>query len=93
VAEVAEWDAEATASQPAPKANVATTTAATPFNLTDRELEVLRLLVDGKSSKEIADALYISPRTATTHVGNILAKLGVNSRSAAVAIAFQHNIV
>ena len=45
------------------------------------------------SSREIADTLYISPRTATTHVANILAKLDVSSRSGAVALAFQHKIV
>ena len=45
--------------------------------LTPRELEVLRLMVAGRSNPEIAAALFISPRTAQTHVGNILAKLGV----------------
>jgi DNA-binding CsgD family transcriptional regulator/tetratricopeptide (TPR) repeat protein len=61
-------------------------------NLTPRELEVLRLLVDGRSDREIAEALYISPRTVMTHVMNILNKLGVNSRTAAASHAIRHGI-
>ena len=60
--------------------------------LTPRELEVLRLLIAGKSNREIAEALFISPRTATTHVTNILAKFGVETRAAAVTYAFQHDL-
>jgi non-specific serine/threonine protein kinase len=55
--------------------------------LTPRELDVLRLLVAGKTNPEIADALYISPRTAETHVTHILAKLGVTTRAEAAAHA------
>ena len=47
------------------------------FGLTDREREVLLLLADGRSNPEIAQALFISPKTASVHVSNILAKLGV----------------
>jgi predicted ATPase/DNA-binding CsgD family transcriptional regulator len=61
--------------------------------LSSRELDVLRLVAAGYSSREIADALFISPRTATTHVEHILAKLGVNSRSAAVAVAMREGLV
>jgi DNA-binding CsgD family transcriptional regulator len=61
--------------------------------LTPREREVLRLLVDGRTNREIAAALYISHRTATTHVTNILAKFGVETRAAAVTYAFQHGLV
>jgi DNA-binding CsgD family transcriptional regulator len=55
--------------------------------LTSREREVLRLLVAGRSNKEIAAALYISPKTASVHVSNILGKLGASSRTEAAAIA------
>lgn len=55
--------------------------------LTAREAEVLRLLADGFSTREIADTLSISPRTASTHVQNILGKLEVNTRTAAIAKA------
>ncbi|MGH2559657.1 MAG: LuxR C-terminal-related transcriptional regulator, partial [Thermomicrobiales bacterium] len=68
------------------------TGATATFGLTEREREVLRLLASGMTNNEIADALWISPRTASTHVGRILEKLGVNSRAAAVAIAFQRGL-
>jgi DNA-binding CsgD family transcriptional regulator len=61
--------------------------------LTERECDVLRLVAAGCSSRDIADALFISPRTASTHVEHILSKLGVNSRSAAVAVALREHIV
>jgi DNA-binding CsgD family transcriptional regulator/tetratricopeptide (TPR) repeat protein len=56
------------------------------FGLTDREREVLRLLADGQSNPEIARALFISPKTASVHVSNILAKLGVGGRVEAAAV-------
>ncbi len=62
---------------------------ASRHGLTERELEVLRLLVEGRTNVEIADALFISPRTASTHVANILGKLGVDSRAGAVSQAFR----
>jgi len=52
-------------------------TAAIPFGLTGRELEVLRLLAAGRGNREIAAELYISPKTASVHVSNILSKLRV----------------
>jgi DNA-binding CsgD family transcriptional regulator len=55
--------------------------------LTPRELEVLRLLVDGRSNRQIAEQLFISGKTASVHVTNILAKLGVHSRLEAAATA------
>ena len=67
--------------------------AAVAAGITRRELEVLRLLVEGKSDKEIGEALFISHRTAMTHVLNILNKLGVNSRTAAAAHALRQGFV
>jgi ATP/maltotriose-dependent transcriptional regulator MalT len=61
--------------------------------LTSRELEVLRLVVDGRSNRDIATTLVISEHTAARHVQNIFAKLGVSSRAAAVAFAFQRGLV
>ncbi len=55
--------------------------------LTSRELEVLALLVEGRSNREISETLFVSPRTADNHVTSILAKLEVKSRTAAVAAA------
>lgn len=56
--------------------------------LSEREREVFRLLAEGKSSKEIADALYISPVTVRNHIQHILEKLGAHTRLRAFAIAF-----
>jgi ATP/maltotriose-dependent transcriptional regulator MalT len=58
--------------------------------LTPRELDVLRLLVAGRSNPEIAEVLFVSPATVHTHVNNIYRKLGVNSRAAAVDVAHRH---
>jgi predicted ATPase/DNA-binding CsgD family transcriptional regulator len=61
--------------------------------LTPRELEVLRLLVGGLSDKEIGEVLFISPRTASKHVENILAKCGVANRAEAVVFALLTGLV
>jgi DNA-binding NarL/FixJ family response regulator len=59
----------------------------TRFGLTEREREILVLLAGGRSNPQIAEALFISPKTASVHVSNILAKLGVDSRIEAAAVA------
>jgi ATP/maltotriose-dependent transcriptional regulator MalT len=61
--------------------------------LSPRELEVLRLVATGKSNREIAAVLVISEHTVARHVQNIFTKLGVASRTAAGAFAFEHNLV
>jgi DNA-binding CsgD family transcriptional regulator/energy-coupling factor transporter ATP-binding protein EcfA2 len=61
--------------------------------LSPRELDVLRLLVEGKSDREIAAALFISPRTVMRHVSSILTKLDVPSRTAAAALALRQRLV
>ena len=61
--------------------------------LTDRELEVLRLVAAGESNREIAAQLVISEHTVARHLQNIFAKLGVSSRTAAGAFAFEHHLV
>jgi DNA-binding CsgD family transcriptional regulator len=61
--------------------------------LTERELEVLRLVAAGKSNREVAEELVISEHTAARHLQNIYAKLGVSSRTAATAFAFEHKLV
>lgn len=57
------------------------------FGLTEREREVLRLVADGRSNRGVAEDLFISVKTASVHVSNILAKLGVASRGEAAATA------
>ena len=61
--------------------------------LTPREREVLALLASGRSSKEIARRLVISPRTVSTHVQHILAKLDVSNRARAIALAHRAGLV
>jgi two-component system NarL family response regulator len=61
--------------------------------LTPRELEVLRLIVKGKSNKEIANALFVTEGTVKVHVNNLLGKLGVTDRTQAVTAALQRGIV
>jgi len=64
-----------------------------PQKLTDREVEVLRLLAQGKANKEIATSLFIGETTVKTHVSNILLKLGVPSRTQAALYAVRIGLV
>jgi DNA-binding CsgD family transcriptional regulator len=69
---------------------------ASPINahgLTSRELEVLRLIAAGKTNKAIAAELVLSERTVERHVSNIFTKLGLSSRAAATAYAYEHRLV
>lgn len=61
--------------------------------LTNREMEILLLMTQGKTNQEIADELFIALKTAKVHVSNILAKLQVQDRTQAVIYAFKHNLV
>ncbi len=64
-----------------------------PIALSARELEILKLIVDGQSNPEIAAQLYVSPHTVKTHVSNILQKLGVSDRVQAAVFALRHQLV
>jgi HD-GYP domain-containing protein (c-di-GMP phosphodiesterase class II) len=64
-----------------------------PAGLTSREVDVLRLVARGLSSKEIASRLVISPKTARNHIEHIYAKIGVSSRAAAGLFAMQHGLL
>ncbi|MGM8214960.1 response regulator [Bacillaceae bacterium W0354] len=61
--------------------------------LTEREIEVLLLIADGKTNQEIADELFIALKTVKVHVSNILGKLDVQDRTQAVIYAFKHGLV
>ena len=71
---------------PVPRGSSAATRA-NPAGLTDRQLDVLALLVEGLSNADIAARLVISPKTADHHVSAILSRLGVRSRGEAAATA------
>src|SRR5690625_2444290 len=61
--------------------------------LTDREMEVLLLIAQGKTNQEIAEQLYIALKTVKVHVSNILGKLEVQDRTQAVIYAFKHDLI
>lgn len=63
------------------------------FDLTDREREVLSLMAEGMSNPVIAEDLMVSRSTVKFHVSNILSKLNADSRTEAVAIALQHDLI
>jgi ATP/maltotriose-dependent transcriptional regulator MalT len=63
------------------------------YGLSERELEVLRLVASGKSNREIASMLVISEHTVARHLQNMYRKLGLSSRAAATAFAFEHELV
>jgi DNA-binding CsgD family transcriptional regulator len=64
-----------------------------PVPLTERELEVLRWMKDGKSNVEISEIVTLSTKTVEYHVGNILRKLGASNRTTAVVIAIRRNLL
>jgi DNA-binding CsgD family transcriptional regulator len=63
------------------------------FGLTPREVEILHLVAQGKTNKEIAADLYISPLTVRTHLEHIYEKLGVGSRTEAAAFVMSRKVV
>ena len=79
---------------PPPPSPQAVTPPITPLEeLTERELEVLALMAEGKTDKQIARALDIAESTAKNHVSNILGKLNVSNRAGAVAAAYQLGLI
>ena len=60
---------------------------------TRRDLEVLRYVADGRSNQEIADALYVSVPTVKTHLGRVLAKLGLRDRAQVVVYAYEAGLI
>jgi len=66
---------------------------ANPGGLTDREVEVLRLIARGHTNRVIGEDLYISPKTVGRHVENIYSKIGVSTRAAAALYAMEHRLL
>ena len=77
----------------APPIQASTEHPSPTFNLSERELDVLELMIQGMNNPQIAEELVISRSTVKFHVSSILAKMGVDSRTEAVAIAVQNNLV
>lgn len=67
--------------------------ASARFGLTERETEVLRLVAQGRGNRDIAAELFISPKTASVHVSNILGKLGVATRTEAAAVTYRLHLL
>ncbi len=67
--------------------------SAKPVPLTDREIEVLRLMADGISTSRMADSMFISVTTVRTHIQNILRKLEVHSKLEAVSLALRNRLI
>jgi DNA-binding NarL/FixJ family response regulator len=70
-----------------------TAVSLTDHDLTERELEVLRLIATGATNREIADKLVVSEGTVKNHVSNILSRLGLRDRTQAALYAHQHNLI
>jgi DNA-binding CsgD family transcriptional regulator len=83
----------AAAEAPAPDDRAAVRDELERLGLTPREAEVLRLVAEGLSNSQIAEKLFISRKTASVHVSNILAKLGVSTRVEAAALAHRRGLV
>jgi DNA-binding NarL/FixJ family response regulator len=66
--------------------------AALPKGLTEREVEVLALVAEGRSNREVAGELVLSQKTVARHLSNIFVKLGVTSRTAAARFAFENGL-
>jgi DNA-binding NarL/FixJ family response regulator len=64
-----------------------------PAGLTRREVEVLRLIAEGRATREIAEQLFISSKTADNHIQHIYTKLAVTNRAAATRWAIEHELV
>lgn len=71
---------------------VVTAASGAPTELTDRETEILRLICEGLSSKQIGDKLFISPRTVDTHRTNLMNKLDIHNVAGLIRFAFQNGI-
>ncbi len=63
-----------------------------PFGLTPRERQVLALIAEGATNRQIGNALYMAEKTASVHVSRILSKLGVRSRTQAAAVAHRQHL-
>jgi DNA-binding NarL/FixJ family response regulator len=80
---------------PSSAASVQPTTSASehPAELTPREVEVLGLVAEGLTNPQVAQKLFLSPRTVQRHLNSVYRKLGVSSRAAATRLALEHGLL
>ena len=81
------------ANSKSPEHMVPSTTLCDGVNITDREMEIIKLIAEGYSNKEIAEKLFLSSHTVTTHRKNIMGKLGVNNTAGVVLFAVRENLL
>jgi HD-GYP domain-containing protein (c-di-GMP phosphodiesterase class II) len=86
-------DGDAVQAVIAAASGISSTRRTRPHGLTDRQLEVLRLLAAGMSNRRIGEQLVISPRTAERHVQDLYTRIGVSSRAAATMFALEHGLL
>ncbi|HEV3053657.1 MAG TPA: response regulator transcription factor, partial [Solirubrobacteraceae bacterium] len=77
---------------PGPEPDGESTAVEDPFGLTPRERQVLALVAEGATNRQIGAALFMAEKTASVHVSRILAKLGVQSRTQAAAVALRQHL-
>ena len=77
---------------PAPASGDVEPAVERPFGMTERELQVIALLAEGKTNREIAERLFMAEKTASVHVSRILSKLDVRSRTEAAAVAHRQGL-
>ena len=80
------------AASPTPVSGEAEPAVERPFGMTERELQVIALLAEGKTNREIAERLFMAEKTASVHVSRILSKLDVRSRTEAAAVAHRQGL-
>ena len=84
---------EPSPSSAAPTEQLSTPVSEHPVGLTPREVEVLGLVAEGLTNPQVAQKLYLSPRTVQRHLNSVYRKLGVNSRAAATRLALEHDLL
>jgi len=80
-------------SSAAPTEQLSTPVSEHPVGLTPREVEVLGLVAEGLTNPQVAQKLFLSPRTVQRHLNSVYRKLGVNSRAAATRLALEHDLL
>ena len=90
---LSEEEPSTSASSAAPTEQLSTPVTEHPAGLTPREVEVLGLVAEGLTNPQVAQRLFLSPRTVQRHLNSVYRKLGVSSRTAATRLALEHDLL